>query len=431
MKAARRRESAGEAALPAEVVVGSASRWFAYRRYPVFSGPWLRKRLLLFALAIAVLAVVAVLVSDALLGRPGAGLPIAALVFACFMLIGFAGPSLACLVRARAERRAPPVWQVVVAVVVGMAIAAAMSQIGLRPLERELRSGTSISRVTKFGPDASHHPPQMVLPGEGNSLVIAGQLRPSPWLTAISLIADGALYFFIGGGFAFFAWLREQRRLEQHEHVQVLASVRAEKQLADLRLGVLQSQVEPHFLFNTLAALRSLLRSDPVRAEAMLDALVDYLRATIPKLRADAGRVDTCLADQVELCRRYLELMQLRMGERLQFRIDLPEALGRLPFPPLLLISLVENAVKHGLEPKPGPALLTLKARRLFDRLEVSVSDDGIGLQTGLGPGLGLANIRAQLATRFGNRAKFAICNREHGDGVIATIQVPLTEEPA
>jgi two-component sensor histidine kinase len=432
MNTAPPREPGVESALPAEVVVGSASRWFAYRRYPVFSGPWLRKRLLLFALIVAALAVVAALVGDAVLGRVGTAVPIATLVFTRFMLIGFAGPSLASWVRARADQRSPAPWQMVSAVVIGMLLAAAVSQFGLRPLERQLRAETTVSRVTARAPEAAQQrPPPLVLPGEGSSLVISGQLRPSPWLSAASLLADGALYFFLGGGLALFAWFGEQRRLEQHRHAQALAALRAEKQLADLRLGVLQSQVEPHFLFNTLAALRSLLRSDPARAEAMLDALVDYLRATIPKLRADAGSVDTSLAGQVELCRRYLELMQLRMGDRLQFRIDLPQALAPLSFPPLLLISLVENAIKHGLEPKAGVGTLELQASTDGDQLQVSVSDDGVGLKPGLGGGLGLANIRAQLATRFAGRAAFAIGHRASGPGVVASIRVPLTEVQA
>ena len=422
----------GDEALPAEVVVGSTSRWFAYRRFPVFSGAWLRRRALLFALALAVLAVISALVSEALLGRSGAGLLVAQLVFARFMLIGFAGPALAAIVRQRRMPRPPVAAHVVIAVAAGMLLAALVSHLALRPIEMQLRSTTKVSRVTAVAPEPGALPqaPQpLVLPGEGSSLVISGQLRPSPVLTAVSAVADIAMYLCLGGGLALIAWFREQRRLEAYRHHAALAALQAEKQRSDMRLGVLQSQIEPHFLFNTLASLRSLLRSDAVRAEAMLDALVDYLRATIPKLRADAENVHATLADQIELCRRYLELMQLRMGTRLSFRIELPEELATQPFPPLLLISLVENAIKHGVEPKPGTGNVEIEARREGDCLEVRVRDDGVGLKQGMGTGLGLANIRAHLATRYGSSGQLEILARDDGSGVVASIRVPLKEE--
>ena len=117
--------------------------------------------------------------------------------------------------------------------------------------------------------------------------------------------------------------------------------------------------------------------------------------------------------------------MQLRLGGRLSVRLELPPALAAAHFPPLLLISLVENAIKHGVEPKPGPAQITLRARALADdRLEVVVEDDGAGLSLGMGEGTGLANIRAQLLTRFGSNASFDLVGRETG-GVQARLVVP------
>jgi sensor histidine kinase YesM len=195
-----------------------------------------------------------------------------------------------------------------------------------------------------------------------------------------------------------------------------------------MRLAVLQAQVEPHFLFNTMASVRSLVRSDPQRAEATISALVDHLRATLPKLRnTEAGA--TTLGEQLDICRSYLEVMRVRTGERLNYSIQVPRETEALPFPPLMLISLVENAVKHGAEPKPGPCTIEIAAQQVDTdggrSLQVSVSDDGVGLQEGAGNGVGLANIRDLLATRFGERASFELTGRESG-GVVASICVPV-----
>src|SRR6185312_9532168 len=161
------------------------------------------------------------------------------------------------------------------------------------------------------------------------------------------------------------------------------------------------------------------------RAAQTIDALARHLRATLPKFRAEAGIAPSTLEEQFAICASYLELMQLRLGGRLSVRLELPPALGAAPFPPLLLISLVENAIKHGVEPKPGPAQITLRARALADdRLEVVVEDDGAGLSLGMGEGTGLANIRAQLLTRFGSNASFDLVGRETG-GVQARLVVP------
>jgi sensor histidine kinase YesM len=237
------------------------------------------------------------------------------------------------------------------------------------------------------------------------------------------------VYAALGGGFALRAYFAEGSRLRALQHAQELESLRRAKQEGDLRLGVLQAQVEPHFLFNTLASVRSMVREEPARAEAAIDALVDYLRATIPRLRADGTSLDTPLAMQFEVCRSYLALMRARMGERLRVSIDLPPALAGAPFPPLLLLTLVENAIKHGIEPRPGPGHVWLAARRIESGggalLEVEVGDDGAGLGAAMGHGVGLANVRAQLATRYGARAGLEVSGRA-GGGVLATLRVPL-----
>jgi LytS/YehU family sensor histidine kinase len=163
--------------------------------------------------------------------------------------------------------------------------------------------------------------------------------------------------------------------------------------------------VEPHFLFNTLAGVRSAISTDPARASDMIDRLVDYLRAAIPRLRSDGGAQAT-LGSQLDIVRAYLGLMAARMP-RLHFDIDVPTELLAAACPPLMLISLAENAVKHGVEPKIGPARVVVSARRAASGgLHITVADDGAGFGTSTsGSGLGLANIRDRLQQMYQGRA--------------------------
>lgn len=248
-------------------------------------------------------------------------------------------------------------------------------------------------------------------------------IEPGPRVRAANYGLLALCYFLLGGGLALGGYFSERRRWQLSQHQHELSRLRQSQHDSQLRLGVLQAQVEPHFLFNSLAAVRSVVRENPARAEATLDALVDYLRATIPRLRGDV--IETTLGAQIELCKHYLSVMQLRMGDRLSVDIELPESLSQLPFPPLILISLVENAVKHGAEPKPGAVGITIKADNDQKSLTVTVSDDGAGLSGQPGNGIGLSNIRAQLAARYGEHAKLQIASGASG-GVIASIRVPL-----
>lgn len=252
---------------------------------------------------------------------------------------------------------------------------------------------------------------------------LRGSVRPPiPWLfQGISYVLhfslDGGtlVLFGVGGGVAVLQYLGERRRLAAWAARREVESLRAERDAADLRLAVLQAQVEPHFLFNTLASVRSLVAADPKRAAATIDALSDYLRSTLPSFR-EPGREDATLGKQIDICRRYLELMNVRMDGRVDIVIDAPDAVRNLAFPPLILISLVENAVKHGIEPKPGPGAIAIRAGLEGDRLSVAVEDDGAGLTAGeISHGLGLANVRAQLRNRFGDGAWLDVSARPGG----------------
>jgi LytS/YehU family sensor histidine kinase len=210
-----------------------------------------------------------------------------------------------------------------------------------------------------------------------------------------------------------------------------LAAVAQQATLA--RLDLLQSQLEPHMLFNTLANLRALIGVDPERAQAMLDRLIDFLRAT---LVANRGASTHALADEFARLEDYLALMQVRMGERLRARTELPPALAAAQVPPLLLQPLVENAIKHGLEPQRGPGELVVEASAEGATLVLRVADGGRGLaaaeaaktrdEAPAGAGFGLAQVRERLATLHGAAARFTLAPRP-GGGTLAEIRLPLS----
>jgi sensor histidine kinase YesM len=197
----------------------------------------------------------------------------------------------------------------------------------------------------------------------------------------------------------------------------------AEKETTTAQLKLLEAQVEPHFLYNTLANVVSLVDAEPALAKRMIERLIALLRAT-----AAAATGSATLGGQVELLRAYLEILELRMGARLQWRIDVPAELERLKVPPMLLQPVVENAIKHGLEPNVDGGALTVTVRRDDRRLLLEVADTGRGIRvtTPLGaPGLGLANLRARLAAQYGAAAQVQVSdNVPHGTRV--AISLPL-----
>lgn len=180
------------------------------------------------------------------------------------------------------------------------------------------------------------------------------------------------------------------------------------KQAIEAELKVMQAQVEPHFLFNTLASVQYLVETDPAQASRLLGHLIGYLRAALPQLRA----ASTTLGREAELARAYLSILQMRIGPRLVFHVDVPAELRDHPFPPNLLISLVENAIKHGIEPSASGGEVTISARRDADALVVNVIDTGRGLASASpngGEGVGLANVRERLAALYGPRGRFTL----------------------
>jgi hypothetical protein len=197
-----------------------------------------------------------------------------------------------------------------------------------------------------------------------------------------------------------------------------------QRQLSETRMQMMQAQVEPHFLFNTLASVEHLIRVDPPRASAMQRSLIQYLRAVLPQMRDNA--VLTGLGREVDMVSAYLALLKMRMEERLTVDLQIPDGLRSAAFPPMMLQSMVENAIKHGLECKPEGGTLTIVAEVADSKLRVTVTDDGVGFGVvpSDGTGLGLQTIRDRLKLLHGDSARLHI-GANSPSGVIATIEVP------
>ncbi len=205
-----------------------------------------------------------------------------------------------------------------------------------------------------------------------------------------------------------------------------------ERRFLETRLAALQGQIEPHFLYNTSANARVLIREDVVAAEAMLNHLNVYLRAAIPDLRAST----TTLNQELERAKAYLDIMKIRLGERLQFTIDASEAARACAIPPLCVMTLVENAIEHGIEPQLTGGHLQINAVVDASILTITVSDDGAGFQAELGNGVGLINLQERLQTLYGQgvdesaetSAELSLAARLPS-GVIATMRLPIQNE--
>jgi signal transduction histidine kinase len=211
----------------------------------------------------------------------------------------------------------------------------------------------------------------------------------------------------------------ERRRSEQATARQTAT----EKELTVAKLSLLHAQVEPHFLYNTLASAQILTRSDPPRADEMLGNLITYLRHSLPRTEDALSTV----GEELERARAYLDILKIRMGARLHLQIDVPEPLRAVLFPTMMLQTLVENAIKHGLEPQPGGGTVWILARSLDASIAVTVADDGRGFSAeGGGTGIGLRNVRERLRLAYGAAAGFAIV-ANFPAGVAATITVPNT----
>ena len=219
------------------------------------------------------------------------------------------------------------------------------------------------------------------------------------------------------------------REVERRERAELQASVaRADHERATAELKTLRAQVEPHFLYNTLSNVVSLIEREPKTAKHMTERLIGYLRHTLDASRREHATV----GDELEIIADYLEILRIRMGERLWYSLEASEAVRAMPLSPMLLQPLVENAIKHGLEPKIEGGSVTVSATVEDAVLRIEIADTGLGFgvatDTG-GSGSGLANVRARLKALYGEAAKLTIDELAHpATGTKISLIIPVQD---
>jgi len=211
--------------------------------------------------------------------------------------------------------------------------------------------------------------------------------------------------------------LKASKEEIQQERIKRLSS---EKETLEANLRLLQAQIEPHFLFNTLSNVLSLIDTNPTDGKSMLVDLIHYLRTSLSRTLPD----QTTLDQEIEMIKAYLNIQKLRMGDRLHFRIELPDAVRQIPFPPMLLQPLVENAIKHGLEPKMEGGEIMIKVVEKDDLIRIEVTDTGSGFSSFHNTGVGIGNVRERIKLLYGEKGRL-ILEENKPDGVRATIEVP------
>lgn len=429
--------------LPSEVSAQSDTWLNRYRNYPVFSRTWFRYRTYAFVGSVSIMTVlfsfVYIMVEQDITKFFVFTVPI----YSGLASLSSVGQFMAVKIRQKnfAARKEA------IYLLVGLSLGAALSwgifdglrystkylaygdgratlYLGTKPSSQE--SGTKkekqqFSAARSASSDASSSKPLDTNTDKKLDPVVTAILNVFQFLPMVFM------FVYTGSGFDLLLFFRQRKKLAEALRQQELDRAQEARREAELRLSVLVAQVEPHFLFNTLAGVRSAILTEPARATAIVDHLVDYLRATIPQIRDDGASVQGRLAQQLDAARAYLALMQARIP-RLSFTVasDIADA----ALPPLMLISLVENAIKHGVEPKIGPVHISVTAKKLQrggeELLELTVADNGIGFGGATsGSGIGLANIRERLEATFGQRASLQLKARPEG-GIAATIVLPL-----
>ncbi|MFA0525871.1 sensor histidine kinase [Vibrio sp. 10N.222.52.C3] len=273
----------------------------------------------------------------------------------------------------------------------------------------------------------------------GVSMVIAmtlGTLNAHYWLNGFfgSNLSDLKSVILLGVIFCsvcyYYFYTREQQlRADNELEVAKRRQSDQEKVVVLSQLKQLQSQIEPHFLFNTLATINVLIESDSAKAKLMLEKLTDLLRVTLKNSRTEQSTI----AQEVDLLDAYLNIQKIRLGERLTFSIEIHEISDLQVIPPFLIQPLVENALTHGIEPKAAGGQVNIRITQQAQQLKIEVADNGAGLKTpsaNTGHGVGLSNIRQRIETLYGDKASLTITEHAEG-GVVSTILLPLTEAAA
>ena len=223
---------------------------------------------------------------------------------------------------------------------------------------------------------------------------------------------------------------RMQAEVKAAEATETAESEQLKRQVVEARMAAMQAQVEPHFLFNTLASIDHLIETDPPRASQMQKNLIALLRASMPTMRENHPAAHN-LGREMAVIRPYLEILKVRMEDRLQTEINVPDGLLSADFPSMMIQSLVENAIKHGLEPKAEGGKLTVRAEIVHGKLAVTVADTGLGFGKAAtaGTGVGLNNIRERLQLLYGNKASMTVAENTPS-GTLVTLTVPYQAQP-
>ncbi len=296
--------------------------------------------------------------------------------------------------------------------VVAVTIALAFSAAQLLPLTSDVSRSAALAMSIAVG----------ALLGE---LLLAGLGAPAAAAGAAALLGRALRWSVVAAAVAalIHMWLRAAHSVDTLRRLE-LARLDSEGQLAHLRLQTLRAQIEPHFLFNTLATVRRLGTTDPALHTQLLDHLHSFIRLSLAA--GPSERVWT-LGQEIELVRSYLGVVDLRMNGRLAVAFEVEPGVQSLSLPPLLVATLVENAAKHGITPSTEGGSITVGARRDGAGLEVTVADTGVGFQRSTGSGIGLANTRARLRTQYGERAALDL-RANQPCGVVAVLRLPIDE---
>ena len=294
--------------------------------------------------------------------------------------------------------------------VIAVAILGAVWLAGRVPLRRAAARFLAIVAAGSFGACL------------GEWLVLALQWDAWPNVGALVVVDRALRWMPIGAVCAGVLWLQARSSASAaHLKGEEINRLRLEQQRVAVQLQILQSQIEPHFLFNTLATIRRLYQTDPARGRTVLADFMHYLQSALPELRER----ETTLGREVDLITAYLDVLRVRMGPRLEYDVDVPEALRTLRIPPLSLGTLVENAIKHGISDLPEGGRLSIAAWRLPRELVICVADTGRGLAGTGGTGTGLANLRTRLRGLYGPAGRLELAANTPR-GLAVTLHVPL-----
>ena len=254
---------------------------------------------------------------------------------------------------------------------------------------------------------------------------IATGIHPSIFLQYGFAIRPVILGLLFGSIISYFFISREKisatEAIIQEERIKRLTS---EKKAVESNLRLLQAQIEPHFLFNTLSNILSLLETDLDKGKCMLEDLIHYLRTALSKTRGDT----TTIGQEMEMIRAYMNIFKVRMGERLRYKVDVPDKINDIPFPPMLIQPLVENAIKHGLEPKIEGGEVFIHGEENEEILRLEIADTGVGFYEDGNFGTGLSNIRERLISLYGDKGRL-ILEENRPCGLKAIIEVPRARD--